>query len=374
MLELLSFTHRFVCVPHERTRESESSQRNQNAFVAVSSAILTVSIPRPMNLKTLLGISGCSVLAPLVIFAVVLTALLAMVIPQLPFGQEQAWQWMLGTPQPIKRPPLPSPEGEPIISGNGEWCVTRAYQETPEESHLNAGRVQGFVRDANGLPLAGVAVHVSWDGDEGGITQYTDVNGYYVFILSPGDYNVQVAQGQSQTVSFRTNFREYYGHYTYDVDFAMGSCFSQSGNYSKNPSMPQGLPVSGRITATFHDWQYLLKMNRIHEGLDIAVNVGTPVLATMSGKVTQAGDYGAWGNVVMVQNGPWEIIVAHLSTVDMKLGQEVATGAVLGKSGNTGFSTGPHVHYEIRYNGMPIDPQNVTAYLDNAPKATPTRR
>jgi murein DD-endopeptidase MepM/ murein hydrolase activator NlpD len=229
----------------------------------------------------------------------------------------------------------------------------------------------------NGQPLAGVAVHVSWDGDEGGITQVTDANGYYVFILSPGEYHVQVATGQSQVVSFRTNIRAYYGHYTYDVDFATGNCFSQPGNYSKNPSAPTGLPVSGRITATFHDWQYLLQMGRIHEGIDIAVNVGTPVLATMSGKVTQAGNYGAWGNMVMVQNGPWEIIVAHLSSVDVKLGQEVSVGAVLGKSGNTGFSTGPHVHYEIRYNGMPIDPRaiwRIAAYLSSEPTATPPSR
>lgn len=327
-----------------------------------------------MNLKTLLGISGCSVVAPLVIFAVVLTVLLAMVIPQLPFGQEQAWQWMLGTPQPAKPPSLPSPDGKPIITGNGQWCVTRAYQETPEESHLNAGRVQGYVRDVNGQPLAGVAIHVSWDGDEGGITQVTDVNGYYVFILSPGDYRVQVAQGQSQSVSFRTNLFPYYGHLTYDVDFASGNCFSQSGGYVKNPNAPKGLPASGRITATFHDWQYLLQIGRIHEGLDIAVAIGTPTLATMSGKVTQAGNYGAWGNMVLLQNGPWEIIVAHLSSIDVKLRQEVSMGTVLGKSGNTGFSTGPHVHYEVRYNGMPIDPQNIAAYLDNSPKATPTRR
>ena len=334
-----------------------------------------------MNLKTLFGIAGCSVVAPLVIFAVVLTALLAMVIPQLPFGQEQVWQWMLGTPQPAKRPPLPSPDGKPIISGNGQWCVTRAYQETPEESHLNAGRVQGYVRDANGQPLAGVAVHVSWDGDEGGITQVTDANGYYVFILSPGEYRVQVATGQSQAVSFRTNLRAYYGHYTYDVDFAAGNCFSQSGNYSKNPGAPQGLPVmlsganhaEARITATFHGWQYLVKMGRIHEGIDIAVGVRTPVLATMSGKVTQAGNYGAWGNMVLVQNGPWEIIVAHLSSVDVKLGQEVSVGSVLGKSGNTGFSTGPHVHYEVRYNGMPIDPQKIAVYWSGEPTATPTK-
>ena len=323
-----------------------------------------------MNLKTLLGISGCSVVGTLVIFAVVLTALLAMAIPQLPYGQAQAWQWMLGTPQPVSRPPLPSPDGKPLITGNGKWCVSRAYQETPEESHLNAGRVQGYVRDANGQPLAGVPLHVSWDGDEGGITQATDANGYYVFILSPGDYHVQVAQGQSQSVSFRTNLRAWYGHYTYDVDFAAGGCFSQAGNYSQDPTVPRGLPATGRITATFHDWDYFLRFGRMHEGVDIAVSVGTPILATMRGRVVQAGNYGAWGNMVMLQNGPWEIIVAHLSAIDVKLGQTVAEGNVVGKSGNTGNSTGPHVHYEIRYNGMPIDPQAIAAYFGNVSDQT----
>ena len=203
-----------------------------------------------MNFKSLIGIAGCSVVGPLLILAVVVTALLAMVIPQLPFGQEQAWQWMLGTPQPASRPPLPSPDGKPIISGNGEWCVTRAHQETPEESHLNAGRVQGYVRDSNGQPLAGIAVHVSWDGDEGGITQVTEANGYYVFILSPGDYHVQVAQGLSQVVSFRTNIRAYYGHYTYDVDFVAGRCSPAPvtptpGNHTGGPaSIPRVLKSS----------------------------------------------------------------------------------------------------------------------------------
>jgi hypothetical protein len=71
---------------------------------------------------------------------------------------------------------------------------------------------------------------VSWDGDEGGITQVTGADGFYVFILSPGDYRVQVAQGESQVVSFRTNIRAYYGHYTYDVDFAAGTCAANPGD------------------------------------------------------------------------------------------------------------------------------------------------
>ncbi len=82
-------------------------------------------------------------------------------------------------------------------------------------------------------------------------------------------------------------------------------------------------------------------------------------MATLSGRVIQAGNYGAWGNMVMLQNGPWEIAVAHLSHVDVTLGQTVRSGTSVGLSGNTGFSTGPHVHYEVRYNGLPLDPLNL---------------
>lgn len=309
-----------------------------------------------MSLKTLLGISGCAVLGTLVLFAVLTVVFLALLIPILPFGQAQAWDWMLGTPQPVSQPPLPSREGKPIITGGGDWCVTRAYQETPQESHLNAGRVQGYVRDASGRGLGGISVHVSWDGDEGGITRTTEPNGYYVFILSPGEYRVQGAEGKSQSVSFRTNLREWYGHYTYDVDFTQGNCISGPGNYSNNPNAPHGMPVSGRITATFHDWSYYRRFGRVHDGIDLAIPQGTSVMATMSGRVVQAGNYGAWGNMVMLQNGPWEIILAHLSRVDVTMGQTLTGNSVLGLSGNTGNSTGPHVHYEVRYNGMPVDP------------------
>ncbi len=318
-----------------------------------------ITLPSIMHIKNLLGISGCSVLGTLLTFAVLLIVLLALVIPQLPFGQRPAWEWMLGTPQPVNQPLLPPSEGKPIITGDGQWCVTRAYQETPQESHLNAGRVQGYVRDVDGRGVAGIAVHVSWDGDEGGITRTTEVNGYYVFILSPGEYRVQVAQGKSQVVGFRTNLREWYGHYTYDVDFAQGDCISAVGNYSHDSDAPQGMPVSGRLTAAFHDWSYFRRFGRIHEGVDLAVVEGTAVMATMSGRVAQAGSYGAWGNMVLLQNGPWEIIVAHLSKVEVSLGQIITSGTRLGSSGNTGVSTGPHVHYEVRYNGLPLNPSEL---------------
>jgi murein DD-endopeptidase MepM/ murein hydrolase activator NlpD len=94
-----------------------------------------------------------------------------------------------------------------------------------------------------------------------------------------------------------------------------------------------------------------------HNGLDFSLVVGTPVRSTWSGQVVYAGwsDAG-YGNLVIVQNDDWLFYYAHLSTIDVGVGQDVDTGAVVGLSGNTGKSTGPHLHYEVRYQGTPVDP------------------
>ena len=98
-----------------------------------------------------------------------------------------------------------------------------------------------------------------------------------------------------------------------------------------------------------------------HYGLDFGVPVGTPVKTTMDGKVVYAGwnDQG-YGNLVIVENGPWRTYYGHLSSVPVKVGQDVGAGSVIGISGSTGHSTGPHVHYEIRKDLAPIDPTSAT--------------
>ncbi len=80
------------------------------------------------------------------------------------------------------------------------------------------------VRDANGALLPDIPMRVEWDG--GFIDQPTDANGRYEFIPSPGQYDVRVNSGASQRAYFRTNLKQYYGHYTYQVDFVRGKCAS----------------------------------------------------------------------------------------------------------------------------------------------------
>lgn len=115
---------------------------------------------------------------------------------------------------------------------------------------------------------------------------------------------------------------------------------------------PSGRPVGGTLTQDFHTG---------HNGLDFGVPVGTPVKSTMDGKVVYSGwnDQG-YGNLVIVENGAFRTYYAHLSSIPVSMGDQVAAGSVIGLSGNTGNSTGPHLHYEIRKNRVAIDPTAVT--------------
>jgi hypothetical protein len=200
-----------------------------------------------MSFRALLGIAGCAVVGPLLIIGVLIVVLLGLLIdsPQFPdWARGPAWAWMLGTPQPVTTRPPPQPSVQPIIEGDGNWCVTRAYLESPEESHLNAGRVQGYVRDANGQPLAGVPVHVDWDGcGSECIVEHTRTDGYYVAILGPGEYRVTIGTGQSQTVRVRTNFFPYWGHWTWDVDFRDGGCAGSAAAPNNPPTPPRAAPA-----------------------------------------------------------------------------------------------------------------------------------
>ncbi|MGB9674363.1 MAG: M23 family metallopeptidase [Anaerolineales bacterium] len=118
---------------------------------------------------------------------------------------------------------------------------------------------------------------------------------------------------------------------------------------------PRGMPIKGALTQSAHPG---------HIALDFGAPVGTPVKATMDGKVIYAGwNNEGYGNLVIVENGPYLTYFAHLSKIPVKVGEKVKAGMVIGYSGNTGNSTGPHLHYEVRKNGVQIDPAPFTLTL-----------
>lgn len=95
----------------------------------------------------------------------------------------------------------------------------------------------------------------------------------------------------------------------------------------------------------------------LHAGIDFRATVGTRIRATAPGTVTNAGQTGGYGNMVEIDHGNGVASrYAHLSTVLVKVGDRIKAGDVVAKSGNTGRSTGPHLHYEIRLNGQAVDP------------------
>lgn len=102
---------------------------------------------------------------------------------------------------------------------------------------------------------------------------------------------------------------------------------------------------------------------RHHDGTDISAPVGSAVVATAAGKVIYAGWDGDFGNIVRIDHGDnVETWYAHMSKCSVTVGQQVARGDTLGTVGSTGLSTGPHIHYEVRIKGRPVDSG---AYLGN---------
>jgi murein DD-endopeptidase MepM/ murein hydrolase activator NlpD len=127
----------------------------------------------------------------------------------------------------------------------------------------------------------------------------------------------------------------------------------QSGGPSSGPSS-SGLvwPVSGPVTSSF-GWRW----GRMHEGIDIGVGTGTPIHAAASGTVIYCGWESGYGNLTVIDHGGnLATAYGHQSSISVACGQQVAQGQVIGAVGSTGHSTGPHLHFEVRVNGSPVDP------------------
>jgi murein DD-endopeptidase MepM/ murein hydrolase activator NlpD len=119
-----------------------------------------------------------------------------------------------------------------------------------------------------------------------------------------------------------------------------------------------GWPSPSYTITSPYGWRILFGRPNFHPGIDIGCPIGTPVYATNNGVVMEAGwNNGGYGNWVRINNGHGlETIFGHLSKVLVHAGETVAKGQEIGLSGDTGFSTGPHLHYEVRLYGHHINP------------------
>ena len=117
--------------------------------------------------------------------------------------------------------------------------------------------------------------------------------------------------------------------------------------------------ANGRVTSHFHQ-------GRWHPGIDLAAPMGTPIAATTSGqKVTFAGRRGGYGNAVITRDSSGRThLYGHLQRITVRSGQTLNQGQKLGTVGSTGYSTGPHLHFEVRINDRAVNPR---PFLEAAP-------
>lgn len=123
-------------------------------------------------------------------------------------------------------------------------------------------------------------------------------------------------------------------------------------------AMPAIWPVEGYLTSRFGGRPSPFSgRGEFHKGLDISARIGTPVQAPAKGVVVFAAVDGAYGNSVVIQHGAGiSTRYAHMQRIALKEGQTVKRGDLVGTVGNTGRSSGPHLHYEVRLNGVNVDP------------------
>ncbi len=132
------------------------------------------------------------------------------------------------------------------------------------------------------------------------------------------------------------------------------------------------LPLTGRISSKFGSrFHPIDKRTKFHGGVDIAVPRGTPINSAADGVVTFSGKRGGYGNVVIIEHADGrETFYAHCDKLLVEKGQIVSGGELIAEAGSTGKSTGPHLHFELRENGKPIDPMK---FLSNVLPKTAER-
>jgi murein DD-endopeptidase MepM/ murein hydrolase activator NlpD len=130
-------------------------------------------------------------------------------------------------------------------------------------------------------------------------------------------------------------------------------------NVERMASLPSIMPTAGWLTSQFSKSRFhpILHMSRAHEGIDVVAPMGAPIVAPAAGRVIKAERESGYGLMVQIDHGNGLVTTyAHILRIAVSVGQRVTRGQMIATVGNTGLSTGPHLHYEIHLNGKPVDP------------------
>ena len=154
-----------------------------------------------------------------------------------------------------------------------------------------------------------------------------------------------------------TNDKKTYDAVWFQEPGQKGAYYTMKGDSLRRAFLASPVPYS-RLTSGFGTrFHPILQTQRAHTGVDYAAPTGTPVMSVADGVVTESSYQGAYGNMVVVQhNARQSTVYAHLIRMQVKRGQTIKQGDIIGAVGSTGLSTGPHLHFEFRIGGRHVDP------------------
>ena len=154
-----------------------------------------------------------------------------------------------------------------------------------------------------------------------------------------------------------TNDKKTYDAIWFQEAGQKGAYYTMKGDSLRRAFLASPVPYS-RLTSGFGTrFHPILQTQRAHTGVDYAAPTGTPVMSVADGVVTESSYQGAYGNMVVIQhNARQSTVYAHLSRMQVKRGQTIKQGDIIGAVGSTGLSTGPHLHFEFRIGGRHVDP------------------
>ncbi|MBZ0201030.1 MAG: M23 family metallopeptidase [Ignavibacteriaceae bacterium] len=149
------------------------------------------------------------------------------------------------------------------------------------------------------------------------------------------------------------------------VEFEKSNYANLSKTLEKNRELSEAIPAIIPCTGTIGTHGFGMRMHpilhikRMHDGIDIITDRGTPVYAPGKGKVLSVGYRGGYGLCIEIDHGfGYHTVYGHLSSTNVKEGESVLRGRLIAKSGSSGLSSGPHLHYEVHHDGVKLDPEH----------------
>jgi murein DD-endopeptidase MepM/ murein hydrolase activator NlpD len=184
----------------------------------------------------------------------------------------------------------------------------------------------------------------------------------------------QIRSGRVLSADFVNNGKAFSAVWFHEPGAPKGQYYALDGNSLRKAFLASPLEFS-RMTSGFGGRMHpIAKQFRMHNGVDYAAPTGTPIRSVGDGVVEFAGVQRGYGNVVEIAHRDGKsTLFAHMSRIDVRKGQRVSQGDWIGAVGSTGWSTGPHLHFEFRVNGVHHDPMTLARQSDSIPLSSASR-